>query len=303
MAAVVCVYAGLVLLSLGLVSLLRPLRFLGISSRRRAALVLVSGPLLVAIGGSLPAREVRIDSPRSRLDEFAPVYQFSERHALHVNAAPDRVFRATRAVTADEILLFRTLTWIRRFGRPGPESIMAAPEHVPLIDVATRTSFLLLAEERDREIVIGTLVIAPAGFRARERPTPEDLKRLEEPGFAKVAMNFRIEPDGRGGSDLSTETRVFATDPTSRRQFAAYWRVIYPGSALIRHMWLRAIRLRAEGSPPSTTSGASGSESENEPEAVGYRREAPAGQRTDALQEVGPENFLHVVDVGDRGLR
>ena len=29
-------------------------------------------------------------------------------------------------------------------------------------------------------------------------------------------------------------------------RFALYWRVIYPGSALIRRMWLRALRLRAE---------------------------------------------------------
>jgi hypothetical protein len=60
-------------------------------------------------------------------------------------------------------------------------------------------------------------------------------------------MNFRVDRDGAGGCTLSTETRVFATDPASRRHFAAYWRVIYPGSALIRRMWLRAIRLRAEG--------------------------------------------------------
>ena len=29
--------------------------------------------------------------------------------------------------------------------------------------------------------------------------------------------------------------------PIKRRRFAGYWRVIYPGSALIRRMWLRAI--------------------------------------------------------------
>ncbi len=29
-------------------------------------------------------------------------------------------------------------------------------------------------------------------------------------------------------------------------RFAIYWRVIYPGSALIRRMWLDAIRRRAE---------------------------------------------------------
>ena len=47
----------------------------------------------------------------------------------------------------------------------------------------------------------------------------------------------------------STETRVFATDDSARRRFAAFWRVIYPGSALIRRMWLRAIQRRAEVLP------------------------------------------------------
>jgi hypothetical protein len=36
------------------------------------------------------------------------------------------------------------------------------------------------------------------------------------------------------------------TDRAYRRVFAAYWRVIYPGSALIRRMWLRAVKRRAE---------------------------------------------------------
>ena len=61
-----------------------------------------------------------------------------------------------------------------------------------------------------------------------------------------AAMNFHIAPAGDGDSELTTETRVFAIDPQATLAFAAYWRVIYPGSALIRVMWLRAIRLRAE---------------------------------------------------------
>jgi hypothetical protein len=40
-------------------------------------------------------------------------------------------------------------------------------------------------------------------------------------------------------------THVFATD-TARRRFALYWRIIYPGSAFIRRMWLQAIKRRAE---------------------------------------------------------
>jgi hypothetical protein len=59
-------------------------------------------------------------------------------------------------------------------------------------------------------------------------------------------MNFRLEDEGNGWTRVTTETRVFATDDRARHRFAAYWRAIYPGSALIRRMWLRAIRLRAE---------------------------------------------------------
>ncbi len=42
---------------------------------------------------------------------------------------------------------------------------------------------------------------------------------------------------------------LIATDAQARRRFACYWRVIYPGSALIRRMWLRAVKKRAEESP------------------------------------------------------
>jgi hypothetical protein len=65
------------------------------------------------------------------------------------------------------------------------------------------------------------------------------------PGFALATFNFLVTPDGPDRSVVSTETRVFATSAAARRRFAAYWRVIYPGSAMIRRMWLRAIERRA----------------------------------------------------------
>ncbi len=149
-------------------------------------------------------------------------------------------------MTADEISLFRALTWIGRLGRRGPESIMNPPERVPILDVATRRGFLLLAEEPGRELVVGALVVAPAGWRPAGKPTPERFRALDAPGFATATMNFLLEDTGDGSCLLTTETRVHATDTSAQRRFAAYWRVIYPGSSLIRRMWLQAIRLRAE---------------------------------------------------------
>jgi len=189
--------------------------------------VLPVGVLLAFVAVLLPAPEIRIATPRTRLDEFAPAWQFNEVHSIRTAAPCVRACTALKEVTAGEIRFFRTLTWIRRFGRPGPEGILNAPEGEPVLEVATRTGFRILAEDTGREIVLGIRVIPPD--RAN--------------GF----MNFRLTELGTG-CEISTETRVHAVEPQARREFAAYWRVIYPGSALIRRMWLRAISKRAEHS-------------------------------------------------------
>src|SRR5881227_582698 len=56
-----------------------------------------------------------------------------------------------------------------------------------------------------------------------------------------AVFDFRIA-DGR----LSTETRVHVADPSARRKFARYWRVIRPFSGLTRILFLREVRRRAE---------------------------------------------------------
>ncbi len=244
-----CVYASLLIFFVGVASFIRPLTVLRIADRRRAAAITLGGLVLLLIAFVWPAHEARVATVQSQLDRFMPVYQFHEFHSIRVAAPKERVYRAIKEVTASEILFFRTLTWIRRFGRPGPASIVHAPEQQPLLEVAMQTSFLLLAEEPDHEIVLGTLVLAPPGWQPKSKPSPEDFKALQAPGFALAAMNFRLEDAGPGACVFTTETRVYATDAVARRTFARYWRVIYPGSALIRRMWLRAIQRRAEAEP------------------------------------------------------
>jgi hypothetical protein len=247
----ILVYAALAAMLLGGLSMICPLKFMGIVSRPRGIVVLLCGVVVFLIGLNLPAAEKKIEGRTTILDDFVPAYQFAEFHTIRVKAPRERVYRAIRDVPANEITLFRTLTWIRRFGRRGSQSILNTPENVPLLDVATQTSFLLLAEEPEREIVLGTLVAAPKGWRpnAGKKPTPEAFKTLHAPGFAVAAINFRIADPSNGETVVTTETRVYATDDSVRRKFAMYWRTIYPGSALIRVMWLRAIRRRAEKMP------------------------------------------------------
>jgi hypothetical protein len=248
LAGTILVYVALAAIFLGAVSVVLPLRWIGIASRPHAVAALFCGVVCFLIGVNLPAPEKRIAERTTVLDDFAPAYQFAESHTIRIAAPRERVFTAICDVTANEITLFRTLTWIRRFGRPGPQSILNPPPDEPLMAVATRAGFMKLAEVPDQEIVLGTLVVAPPGWRPNKdkRPAPEDFKALHAPGFAIAAINFRVEDAAKGETVLTTETRVYAMDASTKRKFAAYWRTIYPGSALIRLMWLRAIRHRAE---------------------------------------------------------
>jgi hypothetical protein len=238
------VYGGLVTAFAGFVSVLLPLRWLRIRTRRRGAAIFAVGVLIAIVGFVLPAPERRVTKAVTHLDGSFPRWQFSEHHKTRVAAPPDRVFEAIRAVRADEILLFRLLTWIRRGGRDLPENILNAGAARPLLDVATSGGFVVLADDPPREVVIGTVVVAPPGTRGKV--TPEAFRKPLPPGFALAGMNFLVTPDGKGGSIVTTETRVYANSDSARRRFAAYWRVIYPGSALIRRMWLRAIARRSE---------------------------------------------------------
>jgi hypothetical protein len=74
-----------------------------------------------------------------------------------------------------------------------------------------------------------------------------DFVAFDEPGWVKVAMDLRVEPE-RGGTRILTETRVLATDAVARRSFGAYWLLIRAGSGLIRRDLLRGIARRAEAS-------------------------------------------------------
>ncbi len=238
------VYLGFAIALIGLISVAMPLQWLHISNHLHGGGVFLAGVLVSVVGLLLPARESRASRVGTRLDEFMPVWQFNEVHRTEVAAAPVRAFDAMKAVTADEIFLFRALTAIRRGGRAAPESILNAAGDEPLINVATRSGFVLLAEDSPRELVIGTVVKAPAGTRGKL--TADFFRRPPPPGFALATMNFLVSPLGTDRAVVSTETRVFASSPSARRSFAMYWRLIYPGSALIRRMWLRAIKQRAK---------------------------------------------------------
>lgn len=232
----VLIYLALFGAAAGLVSLLKPVRFLGIRTRKGGLLVLVLGLSAFTATVYLPVAETRVETARTRLDEFAPVFQFHEFHSIVVSAPKDRVYSAIRTVTPEEIRFFQTLMRMRFLNAP--------PEHRPILEAFTAGTFVLLAEDPGREIVFGRAGDGRGGGRL----AAQEFQAFHPAPLVKIAMNFRIEDVDATHSSLTTETRVYAVGTQPLRGFATYWRMIYPGSALIRRMWLRAIKQRAEAS-------------------------------------------------------
>lgn len=178
------------------------------------------------------------------LDRYLPEWDVRSHHETVVDAAPDRAYRAARSMD---------------LGRSWPVSALVAVRSIPYVvtgKIALRRSltldsmidagFTILAEEVDREIVLGAIGrfwLPTSGFK---RIVPDEFESFSEPGFAKAAMNLAVAERGPGRTLLSTETRVLCTDESARRRFGLYWRAIGPFSGVIRHLMLREIRSAAE---------------------------------------------------------
>ena len=182
----------------------------------------------------------------SRLDEFLPHYDFSERHQIAVDAPPDRALAGAREAALGDMPLVRILFALRSLpailGRRGR---LPAVKDEPLLEQMLAFGFVPLAED-PHELVVG-YVGQPwkvAGGTMPRISGADEFRAFDHSGFAKAVMNFRAEPGAR--TTLATETRILLTDPESRRRFARYWRVIRPGSGTIRRVWLNAAKKRVE---------------------------------------------------------
>jgi hypothetical protein len=171
------------------------------------------------------------------LDEFLPVFEFSERHRLAIAAPPERIDAAVREVSLTDIPAARVLWWLRRLGRPYGDS------GKPFVAGALEGS-VVLDDVPGEGIVLGLTgqFWRIRGGERRPRPrTPEEFLAFDRPDECKAVVDFRVAP-----ALLSTETRVHVAEPRARRKFRRYWLVIRPFSGLIRILFLRAARRRAE---------------------------------------------------------
>ena len=238
----------LVALLAGLLSLIYPLRFLDIRSRKIASLVVLVALVAGVCTLLWPAPLITPTSGQSLLNDYMPIYEVNEFHSELVHASPQHVYSAMKETTFAEVKVFSVLMQIRRAAAGKFTRVRGAD--IPIFTLLSRpgSGFVQIAEDPEHEIVLGTAGRFWSTGAARSVQTRNDFLAFNEPGSAKSVFNIKLKDVGNGWTRVTTETRALGNDPSARRKMAAYWRVIYPGSATIRRMWLRAIKTRAEKS-------------------------------------------------------
>jgi len=174
----------------------------------------------------------------SILERVMPEFQFSERHRTWVDASPEAALAAVKQVSLGDMPLARLLMRIRG---------MRARDRGPLLGQFLAGGFVGLGETPGQEVVAGTIaqMWKRSGGHVPKLANAAEFAAFNQPGYAKAVMSFWAH-DVNGRGELVTETRVFATDAAARRAFSRYWLVIRPGSGIIRRVWLRAAKKRAE---------------------------------------------------------
>lgn len=186
------------------------------------------------------------------IDDFLPAYDVRERHHIRVQASPTAVYHAILGADLGDSTLVHALLFLRALpsalGR-GVDGVraLAHRQRAP-VTLATMESkgFHILAERAPDEMVIGIegKFWLPSG--AACTADRESFTAPVAPGMARGVWDFRVIPMPDDEVELTTETRVLCADAATRRRFLPYWALIRPGSGLIRHAMLRAIKASAE---------------------------------------------------------
>lgn len=189
--------------------------------------------MLAAIKALLKSRKVI--NMKYLIDEYLPLFHFSETYATEVNAPAHVVYASVLTCDLGRSVIARSLFRLR--GLPRCDMTM---------DGLQQIGFCMLARCEDREIVFGLIgnfwALSPGILSFQ----PEEFVSFDRREYAKAAGNLWVVPISSHHSRLITETRVQCTSSWSRACFTLYWTIIRPFSGLIRREWLRLIKQHAE---------------------------------------------------------
>lgn len=173
------------------------------------------------------------------MDELVPRWDHAEEHSRWLPAEPERVWDALWGLRVSDLDVSVTLSRLRGGPRAWFRDASAYAERPVIESMAPR----LLVRDRPDSLVLVDVARYTAARPSRPEQDhwePEEFAGFAEPGWTKVAMDFRLTPKDKG-TELTTRTRVVSTDARTRRSFALYWTAVRLGSGMVRSDILRAV--------------------------------------------------------------
>ena len=171
------------------------------------------------------------------IDEFLPVYDFSERHETRIRASAEKVFEAVGTTDFNESWVIWGLLAMRGLGFGNTSAKLTLRDAFD--------NFSVLSEKPNEEILLGLAGKFWTLTGNMQKVDAGNFKEFNKEGFAKAVWNFSVS-ETSGETLLKTETRIQCLDEASRQSFALYWTVVKPFSGLIRDEMLRLIKEKAE---------------------------------------------------------
>ena len=179
-------------------------------------------------------------------ERWLPSVEFRERHALrHLSTDAPALLDAAEGYDDREDPVMETLLRLREW--PARTAVRLgfrnASEGRPRFGLA---DFIRLERTGD------TLVYGLAGrfwrpdFGLETIASPEEFRRFDRPGVAKLALAFDTHREDDGTITLRTETCIHCPDAGTRALLTPYWYLIRPASGWLRHRILAAIARKAE---------------------------------------------------------
>lgn len=170
---------------------------------------------------------------------------------------PEHVTKQARVIEAPRAVVWEELHRLKLSALP-VTLVLSAVRALPVVLAGRRRGGLdrpfldvvpipKLSSEAPTAVVYGG-VLQPWRLSGGDEPPALDaagVREFAEPGWVRIGIEFRLTP-AVGGTHLSSETRVAATDPATRKRSDRYWFVVGPGSSAIRWEVLTAVAVKAE---------------------------------------------------------
>lgn len=174
------------------------------------------------------------------LARLLPEPALVEIDAVEVAAAPEVAWERVRHGDLGGSALIRALFALRTLpGRLRGEAAGTRLRIDDLVSTPGQPGFGILADDPPREVVAGAIgAVWRRSIPFVHVAGADAFTAYDDPGQVKVAWALRVAPGPGGGATISVEVRVAATDAEAWRRFRRYFRLIGPGSRLVRRTLL-----------------------------------------------------------------